>query len=363
MGNHIEGSGQGGRWISVGLASEMLGVTPQTIRNYCKLGVLAFHYTVGKHRRIEVRSVREYLGFDEEDDGEKKIILYCRVSTAAQVKSLNLARQATRLQEYAEREFSGSRETPLLIAECASGLSELRKGYLRMIDLVLSGNVSRVIVEHRDRLARYGVRLFEAICERSGTELIVTNAVDGVTHESEMATDIMSLVTVYSARLHGARGAEVGRIVIPDEAREKILRLYSEGLPQVEIVRRLKRDDVRCSKTNKVLSWHAVRLTLKALENEEQIKKVICGDKSNPIERFVSENCIRAKGEKCFTRPFGREYELWAKSQGFEIPTPKALTRAVKKLGFETGRNSSGYTYYRGLRLKNNERASRSHLG
>ena len=65
-------------------------------------------------------------------------------------------------------------------------------------------------------------------------ELIIVNSKEGVSNEEEMAADIMSLVTVYSARLHGKRGGEASRIELTAELRAKVFELHQMGLSQTK---------------------------------------------------------------------------------------------------------------------------------
>jgi putative resolvase len=70
--------------------------------------------------------------------------------------------------------------------------------------LVELGQVRRIIIAHRDRLVRFGYDYFEAFCERHATVLIVVNG-DSLSPEQELVQDLMAIVTVFSARLHGLR--------------------------------------------------------------------------------------------------------------------------------------------------------------
>lgn len=348
-----------GRVVSVGEASEMLAVSAQTVRNWIEAGVLDACRTFGNHRRVCVRSIRRWNGEDEEPQEERQTICYARVSTQAQKKEGNLNRQSERLIEFCTSEFQISRENILVISESASGINENRRGFLRLVDLILDGKVGRVVVSHSDRLSRGGNRLFSVLCERMNVELVIINSKVDVSDEEEMAADIMSLVTVYSAKIHGKRGGESKRMVISEDVRTRILDLYSQGLTQDHIVTLIQRENYRCPKTQKRYSIHAVRTTL--LEHEK-LKRILPGT-DNPIRKFIAERCEQTAEGKCYSRPFYREYCLWAKSNKLPIPSNHSLSYGVKRLGIPTKRNSSGYSYFLGLKLKGNDRASRSHLG
>jgi putative resolvase len=347
-----------GRLISVGEASKILAVSGETIRNWCDAGELEFVRTFGGHRRVGLRSIRRWLGEDEEPQGDRQTAIYCRCSTSTQTKEGNLDRQKDRLLQHCESEFQIGKENILVISETGSGLNESRKGYLKLINLILGGKIERIAVEHIDRLARYGVRLFEVLCERHSVELIVTNTKEDVSEEQEMAADIMSLVTVYSARLHGKRGGAEKKMVLTDEVKKRILDLYQQGLAQTQITIIIRREDYRCPKTGHQYKIHAVRQTI---HQQEKIQKALPASTS-PIDQFIEENCVRSKDERVFTRPFHREYSIWCEAHNLPSVTSLNLTNSLKRM-FKLGRTGSGYAFINGIALKDHPRASRSHLG
>jgi putative resolvase len=348
---------EGSRLIPVGEAAKQLSVSDQTIRNYCSDGELEFLVTAGGHRRISMASIRRWQGHDETPQEDRLTAIYSRCSTSTQTKEGNLERQKQRLLEYCDAELDG-RENVLVIAETGSGLNESRKGYQRLIELVLAGKLERIVVEHRDRIARFGTTTFALLCERMNVELIVTESKVDVSDEEEMASDLMSLVTVYSSRIHGRRGGEESRMVLTDEVKERIIQLYRQGLPQTKITVIIRDENFRCPKTGRLYAIHAVRQTI---HQQEKILKALPAS-SSPIEDFISEKCIRAEGERVFTRPFSREYSIWCKANGLTVVTSLNLTNSLKRM-FKLGRTSSGYSFINGIALKDHPRASRSHLG
>ena len=79
------------------------------------------------------------------------------------------------------------------------------------------GQVSRLVVAHKDRLVRFGFEWFAAFCERHGTELVVVNG-DTLSPEQELVQDLLSIVHLFSACLYGLRSY---RKVIRDAALHK----------------------------------------------------------------------------------------------------------------------------------------------
>jgi putative resolvase len=83
-----------------------------------------------------------------------RIVLYARVSSHDQ--SDDLERQVRRLREYAERQGWADAE---VVTEIGSGLNGKRK---KLLKLLRYPTVARIVVEHRDRLARFGFEMVEA---------------------------------------------------------------------------------------------------------------------------------------------------------------------------------------------------------
>ena len=113
----------------------------------------------------------------------------------------DLANQIAALTAYCENKQIKVDEW---MQDIGSGLNYKRKQFNRLMELVELGQVRRIIVAHRDRLVRFGYEYFEAFCERHHTELIVVNG-DSLSPEQELVQDLMAIVTVFSARLHGLR--------------------------------------------------------------------------------------------------------------------------------------------------------------
>jgi putative resolvase len=96
-----------------------------------------------------------------------KTVAYCRVSSADQRDDLE--RQAGRVAEEA-----GKRGITLdaTVTEVGSGLDGNRA---KLRKILADPQVSRIVVEHRDRLARFGVEHLEAALAATGRRIIVLN--------------------------------------------------------------------------------------------------------------------------------------------------------------------------------------------
>ncbi len=129
----------------------------------------------------------------QEDAGA---VLYARVSSADQKADLD--RQVARLAAFAAEK--GIRVAKV-VAEVGSGLNGHRKGLLSALRSPEDGTL---IVEHRDRLARFGSESIEAALAASGRRLIVMEPDEG---KDALGQDRIDVLTSFCARLYGRRSA------------------------------------------------------------------------------------------------------------------------------------------------------------
>ncbi len=91
------------------------------------------------------------------------------------------------------------------------------KEFNRLMEMIELGQVRRLVIAHRDRLVRFGYDYFEAFCERHHTTIVVLNG-EAMSPEQELVRDLLAIVTVFSARLHGLRSY---RKVLKDSVLQK----------------------------------------------------------------------------------------------------------------------------------------------
>lgn len=66
----------------------------------------------------------------------------------------------------------------------------------------MHGNISEVVVTHRDRLCRFGFDLIRLIIEKNGGKLVVLNDLQS-SPEKELVSDLISIIHVFACRIHG----------------------------------------------------------------------------------------------------------------------------------------------------------------
>ena len=187
--------------IGVKEAAELLGVSTKTIRRWEEEGKIRSIRTPGGHRRF---TVSDLLGNKTD---ASLTLAYARVSSHDQKKDLE--RQAIVLEAYCAKQ-GWSFE---LIKDLGSGLNYRKKGLIRLIKLICTHQVERLVISHKDRLLRFGSELIFMLCEIFGTEIIIINRSEDSTFEEDLAQDVLEIITVFSARLYGSRSHKNKQIV------------------------------------------------------------------------------------------------------------------------------------------------------
>jgi predicted site-specific integrase-resolvase len=123
-------------------------------------------------------------------------VVYARVSSADQRADLD--RQVARVTAWA-----GTQRLPVdrVVTEVGSALSGHRRKFLA---LLRDQSVSTIVVEHRDRVARFGAEYVEASLVASGRRLLV---VDPAEVDDDLVRDVTEILTSLCARLYGRRAA------------------------------------------------------------------------------------------------------------------------------------------------------------
>ena len=187
-------------------ASEYLGVSINTLKTLANNGKIKSFKTTGEHRRFRQDDLDAYMGVEKEKQ-EKLTVIYARCSTAKQKE--NLERQKDRLMKYSESQ--GYKY--IVIDEIASGINEKRKGLHKLINLAFQGKIERILIEYKDRLARFGYEYLDVIFKNLGIKVEIMDTKERK-YEEELAEDIMKILTYYSARYYGARGGRKKKIAI-----------------------------------------------------------------------------------------------------------------------------------------------------
>lgn len=71
--------------------------------------------------------------------------------------------------------------------------------------MIALGQVSTLVLMHKDRLLRFGADIVFELCKLNHTEVVILDENVASTIENRLVSDVIELMTVFSARLYGAR--------------------------------------------------------------------------------------------------------------------------------------------------------------
>ncbi len=138
-----------------------------------------------------------WLVHDQTPTEAGRVVAYCRVSSAEQKADLD--RQVARVVQAAtERGMPVSK----VVTEIGSGLNGRRRTLHR---LLADADATTIVVEHRDRLARFGVEHLESALTATGRRLVV---LDPKETDNDLVQDMTEVLTLLCARLYGQRSAK-----------------------------------------------------------------------------------------------------------------------------------------------------------
>jgi putative resolvase len=140
------------RLLNLNETSQKLSVTKKTLRVWDEEGKLKPIRTKGGHRRYREDDVNELMGEELSSSNVDVVAVYCRVSSGEQKEKGDLDRQKGRLLDYCrEKKY----QVEYVFEEVGSGLNDNRSKLMQMMKLAEAHKISRVIIEHKDRLIRF----------------------------------------------------------------------------------------------------------------------------------------------------------------------------------------------------------------
>jgi predicted site-specific integrase-resolvase len=187
----------------------MLGVSRNTLQRWDREGKLVAERTPSDRRRYKVSDLGSYNPLTKKiSEPHRKTIAYARVSSHDQ--KADLVRQEQVLELYcAEHGWSFE-----VVSDLGSGMNYKKKGLNKLIDAIVDDKVGRLVITHKDRLLRFGAELIFAICEAKNVEVVIVNKGDSErSFEEELASDVLEIVTVFSARMYGARSNKNKKLI------------------------------------------------------------------------------------------------------------------------------------------------------
>lgn len=190
--------------MNIQTAARYLNVHADTLRRWDKEGKLVPTRTAGGHRRYQRTALDSFIGAEQEYINNDYAAIYSRVSSNEQKQKGDLDRQAQRLSEYCAKNKLAVSE---IIKDVGSGISDTRVGFQKLSSLVIGKKISKVIIEHKDRLTRFQYNFIKKMFESYDVEIVCVND-EKTSEEHELVNDFMMLMASFSGKLYGKRSGE-----------------------------------------------------------------------------------------------------------------------------------------------------------
>jgi predicted site-specific integrase-resolvase len=131
-------------------------------------------------------------------ESRQRVAIYARVSSAE--NKSNLDSQAEQLVAYcAARGYQVAK----VVKEVGSGVNDARPKLLALLE---DQSIGLIVVEHKDRLTRFGFRFLDTLLKAQGRTIEVVNQAENGTED--LLADLRAIVYSFCARLYGQRRAK-----------------------------------------------------------------------------------------------------------------------------------------------------------
>ena len=185
--------------------AKQMGVRYETAWRWFRAGKI-------QGRRIGAHTIIITEGQEESSAATSQCVaIYARVSSAE--NKGNLDSQAERLVAYcAARGYQVAK----VVKEVGSGLNDARP---KLLALLADQGVALIVVEHKDRLTRFGFRYLDTLLKTQGRAIEIVNQAENRTED--LLADLRAIVYSFCARLYRRRQAQRKTEVIVRELEAK----------------------------------------------------------------------------------------------------------------------------------------------
>lgn len=172
--------------------AEKIGVKRATATKWFHKGLIKGAYQLSTGTIIVPDEI-----FNEKESENGETVIYTRVSSPERRKT-DLEYQAKRMSDFC---VSNGWKIDRIIKEVGSGLNDSRPKLMELFDG--KRNIKRIVVEHKDRLTRFGFNYLLALAKARGIEIIVADKTENP--KDDLMSDFVSVVTSFCARIYGQR--------------------------------------------------------------------------------------------------------------------------------------------------------------
>lgn len=135
--------------------------------------------------------------FNKKENEIGETVIYARVSSPEKRKT-DLEYQAKRMSDFC---ISNGWKIDRIVKEVGSGLNDSRPKLMELFEG--KRNIQRIVVEHKDRLTRFGFNYLSALAKAKEIEIIVADETESP--KEDLMLDFVSVITSFCARMYGQR--------------------------------------------------------------------------------------------------------------------------------------------------------------
>jgi len=213
---------------------EKVGLHRNTILNLEKQGIIKPLRTPGGFRRFtdeHVKQVFEYFYKSKKEvkKEHKKTIVYCRVSTGKQKEYLK--NQISMCKEFAAKNGITVDE---VIFDISSSFNFKRKGLMKIIDMIISYQIDKIIIYDIDRLSRIAYSLFEELFRKFNVEIIIVDKSSEKSPDKidEIKDELISFIHYITSKIYGRRSYKKKLEQISEEIKKYSIKDVDESFSE-----------------------------------------------------------------------------------------------------------------------------------
>ena len=173
-----------------------VGVSASTLRRWDNEGTLKAKRTKSNQRYYTYEDVLTLRG---KKPINRVNVVYCRVSSSNQ--KADLASQVSAMETFC---LNSGIAVESWYKEIGGGMDFKRPIFLEIMSRIEKGEITNLVIAHKDRLCRFGFEFFEDFATRHNCKILVVNQ-ESLSPREEMIEDMLSIVHTFSSRLYGLK--------------------------------------------------------------------------------------------------------------------------------------------------------------
>lgn len=172
--------------------AERIGVKRATATKWFHKGLIKGAYQLSTGTIIVPDEI-----FNKKENEIGETVIYARVSSPERRKT-DLEYQAKKMSDFC---ISNGWKIDRIVKEVGSGLNDSRPKLMELFEG--KRNIQRIVVEHKDRLTRFGFNYLSALAKARGIEIIVADKTEN--QKDDLMLDFVSVITSFCARMYGQK--------------------------------------------------------------------------------------------------------------------------------------------------------------